>query len=163
MEELEKGRLWKARDRVTGLFSSDPTNPEVLRLAGEVYFRMGDLPRSGAFWFLTDLSGEEVDAAISALGERYPNPQELAAVLPIRDRIETYPAAARERLEALQRAVSNGTGHEWDPGPRTRRDVPPRSTNRLAGFVFFAVVLVLLTMLGVGFITIIRSVGSAFQ
>lgn len=82
MEELEKGRLWKARDRVTGLFSRDPTNPDVLRLAGEVYFRMGDLPRSGAFWFLTDLSGEEVDAAISALGERYPNPGNLLRYCP---------------------------------------------------------------------------------
>jgi hypothetical protein len=115
---LEAGRLWKARDRATGLFSTRPTDQDVLALVAEVYFRMGDLPRAGALWYLTDCSGDPVDQAMAAMRERYPMPSDLASALPIRDGIEAFPGPVQDRLHALQRAVKEQTGRDWVPAPR---------------------------------------------
>lgn len=120
-QELADDRLWKARDRVTGLFAARPSDPEVLKLAGEVYFRMGDLPRAAAFWFLTDHSGPDVDAARAAMDERYPRPTDLATALPIRDRIEVFPPPVQDRLRVIQRAVKERHGYDWEPAPRRQR------------------------------------------
>ena len=90
--DLAEGRLWKARDRVTGNFAGRPTDPVLLELAGQVFFQMGDLPRAGAYWFLTDKDGPEVEAALVALKERHGNGAlGLVHALPVGDAIEAFP------------------------------------------------------------------------
>ena len=99
--ELAAGRPWKARQRLEGALANDPTNQDVLELLGEICFEMGDLPSAGAYWFLTERDGEDVAAAHAALAERWPTPRALFAALPVKARVDAYPARVRARLEAL--------------------------------------------------------------
>lgn len=52
-DDLNAGRLWKARDRLLGARRIDPANQWVLNSLGEIYFKMGDLPAAGGVWFLS--------------------------------------------------------------------------------------------------------------
>jgi hypothetical protein len=61
-EDIADGRLWKARDRLTGALRASPSHQELLDLLGEVHYRMGDLPEAGRYWLLTERTGPEVDA-----------------------------------------------------------------------------------------------------
>jgi hypothetical protein len=110
-EELDQGRLWKARDRLHGVLQAAPADQETLVLLGEIYFRMGDLPNAGRYWFLTEREGADVDEAFAALHERYPFP-ELLRWVPARAPIDEYPAPARARLAELRERASRA-GVEW--------------------------------------------------
>lgn len=98
IQDVREGRLWKARDRLTGLLATFPADQKILNLLGEVYFQMGDLPQAGRYWYLTDRQGPEVDAAIEALVERYGSGRSCAKAIPIRAPIDLYPPAVHERL-----------------------------------------------------------------
>lgn len=117
LADLEAGRLWKARDRLHGLFSTDPVNQEVLELLGETYFRMGDLPQAGRYWYLTGRDGEEAEAAASAFEERFgANPYGQAHSLPVRAALSDYPKEARDRLEGLIEELKEtdaGAPYRW--------------------------------------------------
>ena len=97
-EDIAQGRLWKARDRLTGLLSMYPAEQPVLHLLGEVLFRMGDLPAAGRYWVLTDRQGDDVDAALEALHERFGEGVSLAKAIPIRAPLALYPPIVQERL-----------------------------------------------------------------
>jgi hypothetical protein len=129
-----------------GLFAARPADQQVLALTAEVYFEMGDLPRAAAFWYLTDRSGPEVELAMAAMRERYPTASDVIAALPIRDRIESFPQPVQARLLALQAAVKEESGREWEPAPRrAHTQVTAKRTARLAdagGAVLLALVLV---------------------
>lgn len=47
-QDIENDRLWKARDRLYGLFSAYPTSQEVLQLLGESLKKDGNR-QSGPF------------------------------------------------------------------------------------------------------------------
>jgi hypothetical protein len=120
--DLAEGRLWKARDRVTGTLVARPTDPVLLELAGQVFFQMGDLPRAGAYWFLTDKDGPEVEAALVALKQRHgKGALGLIHALPVRDAIEAFPPRVQERLRQLQREAKRDHKYNWDPQP-SRKD-----------------------------------------
>ncbi len=68
--DLEAGREWKARDRLSGLLA-DRYDAEALDLLGEVSYRMRDLPAAGAAWFGTPRRGADVEAAVEAWRERH--------------------------------------------------------------------------------------------
>ena len=160
--DLQAGRLWKARDRVTGLFAAQPTNQDVLALTGEVYFEMGDLPRAAAFWYLTDCSDEQVDKAMAAMRERYPTAGDIVAALPIRDRIEAFPRPVQVRLVALQQAVREETGRYWTPAPRRAKSSnTPNPRSRLADAGCTMAVAVALLVFVVGLISIVAWLTSA--
>lgn len=97
-QDIREGRLWKARDRLTGLLATFPANQKGLNLLGEVYFRMGDLPEAGRYWYLTDRQGPEVDAALEALAEKHGSSTSLARAIPIRAPLDLYPPLVRQRL-----------------------------------------------------------------
>ena len=47
-EDIDNGRLWKARDRLQGHLATAPADQVVLDLLGSVWFVMGDLPQGVA-------------------------------------------------------------------------------------------------------------------
>lgn len=96
--DIDEGRLWKARDRLGGLLLQRPADQQVLSLLGEVFFRMGDYPAAGRFWFLTERKGSEVDIAMTSLRERYPNSQSLGRAIPVRAPADAFPEGVRNRL-----------------------------------------------------------------
>lgn len=161
-EDLEAGRLWKARDRVTGLFAARPTDQAVLELSAEVYFRMGDLPRAGAFWYLTECSGTDVDTAMAAMRERYPTASDVVAGLPIRDGIESFPESVRVRLAALQAAVKEQSGRDWVPAARHARSPTPSTSpsSKLAATGCSLVAVAGLVVFVVGLISIVERLTS---
>lgn len=112
-EDMEAGRLWKARDRLVMAVREVPTDQDALETLGEVYFAMGDQPAAGRFWFLTERSGSEVEEAMAAFEERWGgNLGEKLKVVPFNGKVEDYPPAARERLRALGERARHG-GVEW--------------------------------------------------
>ncbi|HEU4481005.1 MAG TPA: DUF6584 family protein [Actinomycetota bacterium] len=110
--EIAEGRLWKARDRLSGSLAHRPADQTLLELLGEVYFRMGDYPAAGRFWFLTARKGPEVDVAMAALEERYPNRQSLGLAIPVRAPIEAFPEEVQTRL------VKDRLSHYLNPQAR---------------------------------------------
>lgn len=134
--DIEAGRLWKARDRLHGVFVSRPGDQSVLELLGEVHFLMGDLPQAARFWMLTERSGPDVDAAIAAFEERYArDPGSALVALPIKVSISQYPPDVRNRIEAM-----SSRADETKPRKRPRRFPEPepgslRETLIMAGLV----------------------------
>lgn len=101
-KEIEKGRLWKARDRLLGLFSTYPTSTDVLELLGEVFYKMGDMPQAGRYWYLTECSDEMAVVALRAFVERCGNdPCVMLRQLPIRQHLDKYGPIVFKRLQEL--------------------------------------------------------------
>lgn len=144
--DLDQGRLWKARDRLHGLLQADPSNQEILGELGEVYFRMGDLPQAGRYWYLTERSGQDAALAAQAFEERFGRSSQTAVqVLPVRGSIADYPEAVQARLAKLAsdipKRMRGGTHTGWVTGPSP--DSPSKLLENLK------VILILLITVGV--------------
>lgn len=102
-QEITSGRLWKAKDRLLGLFSTYPTSQEILGLLGEVLYKMGELPDAGRYWYLTEREDALAQEAFLAFEERCgANPCTMIRQLPIRRDLYKYGAAALGRLQELR-------------------------------------------------------------
>lgn len=134
--DLAAGRLWKALDRITGAVAACPSDQAVLELAGEVFFEMGDLPRAGAYWFLTEKDGPEVESALNALKQRHgAGALGLIAALPVRAGIDAFPPKVRERLSQLQQEAKRSHRYNWNPQPRRKGESTrqPKSSSAVVG------------------------------
>lgn len=155
--DLAEGRLWKARDRVTGTLVARPTDPALLELAGHVFFQMGDLPRAGAYWFLTDKEGPEVEAARVALKERHGEGAiGLIHALPVREAIDAFPPPVRQRLRQLQREAKGEHNYSWDPQPSRKGETvfrEKRSNSVVEAIAVMAVIVATVGVWGVGVLT----------
>lgn len=102
--DIEAGRLWKARDRLSAAFRHSPTDQEVLELLDEVHFRMGDGPAAWRYWALTTRTGAEVEQAERTFDERYGRAglADRLSNIPAREPLSDYPNAVRERLNELR-------------------------------------------------------------
>lgn len=101
--DIEAGRLWKARDRLIVAVKERPADQAILGTLGEVYFAMGDQPAAGRYWFLTERRGSEMAEAMAAFEERWgSNLGEKLKLLSFAAGPEEYPLAARERLHSLE-------------------------------------------------------------
>jgi hypothetical protein len=146
-EDVELGRLWKARDRLTGAVGHRPHDAEVLDLLGEVYYRMDDLPAAGRAWLLAGRTGPEVDRALAAFVERAPRAIDRLTQLGARAPLDGYPHLARERISSLREDAGHD-GHEWSPRPavgdrRTGDEGDDSEGRRWYGGLVAGVVLVL--------------------
>jgi hypothetical protein len=168
--ELERARLWKARDRLTGYLARAPADQEALELLGEIHYRMGDLPAAARCWFLTERSDEAAAEARAAAREVWPTSGAFAAVLRARADFDAWPPAVAERLRALQRDA-RAEGYEWTPRPLRATDAPeaaPARGGRMADAalealgVLFLVALVGPWLLGAGVAVylLLRAVGA---
>lgn len=72
--DLDAGRPWKARDRLTGLLAHRQ-DLEVLDLLATVHHDMQDLPAAGALWFVTGRDDDNARNSIAAWRERYGSDQ----------------------------------------------------------------------------------------
>jgi hypothetical protein len=116
--DIAAGRLWKARDRLTTYVKGEPTNQAALELLGDVYFKMGDHPNAGRFWFVTERSGPEAELAAGAFEDRWGKQLgEKLKMVPITEPLEAYPEVARERIAELI-VEARRAGIDWPPrGP----------------------------------------------
>jgi hypothetical protein len=162
--ELAAGRLWKARDRVTGLVTARPADQAVLELARQVFYEMGDLPRAGAYWFLTEKDGPEVESALQALTERYgTGAVGVIDALPVRAVIDAFPVTVQHRLRELQRQAKRRYNYRWEPQPRSKRESagPTQPGSALVDAVMSVVLLgATLGVWAVGMATIVGAVAS---
>jgi hypothetical protein len=99
-EDVDAGRLWKARDRLQGCLRAEPANQDVLDMLGAVWFAMGDLPQAGRHWWLTEREDEEATTARTAFYERFGH--------------RAHPVSVRGRLEDLVTAAK-ADGLDWQP------------------------------------------------
>jgi hypothetical protein len=143
--DIEAGRLWKARDRLSAAVRHAPTDQKLLDLLGEVHFRMGDHPAAWRYWVLTDRQGSDVEAAARAFDERYGRAgvADQLSQIPAREPLSDYPAGVRERLVEL-RQLGRAAGVDW-PRPRApkhRRDDSPPERSGCFGATVIGVLLV---------------------
>ena len=149
-EEVDLGRLWKARDRLHGHVRHDPSDEQVLDLLGSIWFVMGDLPQAGRYWFLTTRDDESVARARDAFFERFGgDPLEILRALPPRIEPDRYPYLVRKPKtdddDAWRRVAPAVSSHG-----STRRGM-----DALLSALMTAVVVVVLASLVVGLATIV--------
>jgi hypothetical protein len=120
--DLAAGRLWKARDRLTGYLAEHPHHQPTLELLGHVCHRQGDLPAAGRYWLLTERSSPETVAARAALEERCgAAAAEILRQVDPRTPLEAYPPLVVGRIDDLRDSVRR-SGGRWEPrAPRVRR------------------------------------------
>jgi hypothetical protein len=147
-EDIDAGRLWKARDRLQGHLRERPADQTVLGLLGDVWYAMGDLPQAGRHWWLTERDDDAASAARAAFYERFgTRPRGVLRALPRPARPEHYPDAVRRRLEEVVAAANEG-GTTWRPAdwkpmpedpwiPEGRHDVRDLAAVALVLAVFF--------------------------
>lgn len=115
-EEVARGELWKARDRLQGLFVTYYFDAEIADLLADVYHRMGDLPQAGKFWTLVDREDERARAGRAAFEARFPDPVARVNQLPLRRGFRKFPAPVLARIEAL----AAQTGFTGSPARESR-------------------------------------------
>ena len=147
--DVAAGRVWKARDRLTGALASDRSSQEVLQALGDVYFLMGDLPAAGLHWFLTDAEEPRAAVAEVAMRERYRTPAALYAALPLKAAPDAYPEQVRARLRTLLADDDVRRMHERS---RPGREPPPGAGWLPATFIGALVVPWLLGLAALGYL-----------
>ncbi|MDJ0396681.1 hypothetical protein QMK17_25655 [Rhodococcus sp. G-MC3] len=119
-QDLARGDITAARDRLYTELRRRPASQPVLELLAYTHLMAGDRATAGAAWFLTDKADDDPTAAsaFAALEARHGSAIALACALPINAPSQHYPARAQARLERLA-ATIRANGQEW---------VPPRDT-----------------------------------
>ena len=146
LADLEAGRAWKARDRLTGLLTVRQDD-ELLDLLASVHLRMGELPKAGALLYVLRRETPEASHAIQAWRERYGDPEA---------RWRSIPAPVRDGRTA-DLDVLRGR----QPAPGVERDLPAPGTGErpfleVVGCLVASLVgLALVALLVVGAVTVV--------
>jgi len=69
--DAERGDLGKARDRLQGLLAAYPSELEIRRRLGELYWRLQYPERAGQYWYLVESESPDMDAAKRAFEARH--------------------------------------------------------------------------------------------
>jgi Family of unknown function (DUF6584) len=162
--DLDRGRLWKARDRLNGMLRQDPADQAVLELLGSIWFEMGDLPQAGRYWWVTSHGDESADVSRDAFYERFGTvPATVLRALPRLAETDVYPDEVRQRLDELIGAAGRGQ-RSWRP-PHRRSGTPllPAAdgsgrTERLRFLLGLAVTTGLGVVFVVGFVTVVGAI-----
>lgn len=114
-QDIAEGRLWKARDRLTGALGHRPHDTEVLERLAEVYLAMGDVPAAGRFLMLSARDDDVArDARDTFRRLRQASSYSLAVAVPAKQPLDRYPPVVQERLRELSdRARSDGIEVKW--------------------------------------------------
>jgi hypothetical protein len=121
--DIGAGRLWKARDRLTGLLVHRHDD-EVLDLLATVHHDMQNLPAAGALWFVTGRDDDSAARAIAAWHERFGDDSERWRSLPgpvRRDERADHVRALRKAARRADRRADKAAWREesgeawWEP------------------------------------------------
>jgi hypothetical protein len=101
--EIERGRLWRAKDLLSGSLANYPYDPQLYFAYGDLLLRMGDLREAGKFLFLSGLGEANHTEAIDIfLGQfQSSTKKQLYSSFPSRARLATlseYPATVADAL-----------------------------------------------------------------
>ncbi|QIM22223.1 hypothetical protein G7075_15520 [Phycicoccus sp. HDW14] len=141
--DLEAGRPWMARDRLTSVIQHR-TDDELVDLLAEVYLTMLDVPAAGALWFATGRDDEVARDAVAVWADRFPSDDARWSSIPRPLRTTD----GSPGLEDLRRRLS-----ARPRGERRPPDIPEpesRAEEMLAPALLLAGVLVLVAMVGIG-------------
>lgn len=72
-KEIAAGRLWRAKEILSGSLSNYPFSPELYLAYGEVLLRLGDMREAGRFLFLAATEQKQYSAAIQLYLEKCKN------------------------------------------------------------------------------------------
>lgn len=105
-EALAAGKLWRAKEILSGRIASQPFSPELYEQFGALLLRMGDDLAAGKFLFLSGVRRPEYESAIQLFVNRHSRGgwQSLVASFPNRARrsaASDLPAAVQGQLAAL--------------------------------------------------------------
>ena len=144
--DVEQGRLWKARDRLTGTLQQRPHEAEVIDLLGDVYLRMGDPPAAGRILMLSAREDEAARKAREAFTSLHQaNVYYLAAAVPAKRPLDRYPDPVQGRLAQLAEAVMTESGEvAW---ARTATDAENPAIENGKGGLLIAIALGMLFIL----------------
>ncbi len=102
--EIEAGDLGKARDRLHGLMVTYPDDIHIRELLADVYWRLQFPAMAGRYWYLTEASGEHVEAAKKAFEKSFgDDPARIMAILKLSEDPDKLPEQLRSRFEVLQK------------------------------------------------------------
>lgn len=152
--EIERGRLWRAKETLEGSLGNFGYNLELYEEYGKVLLQMGDLPLAGKFLFLSGARKPEYDAAIGIYLTRHKGrPSQLFSTFPRKARLivlSTYPKAVADDLRQL--GFPNNLS--LFPGAIVQRQMEIKKGPRItvAGILVILFILVLLVLLALGWI-----------
>ena len=105
-EALATGKLWRAKEILSGRIASQPFSPELYEQLGALLLRMGDDLAAGKFLFLSGVRRPDYDTAIQLFVSRHSRAgwRSLVASFPNRVRrsaASDLPQVVQEELAAL--------------------------------------------------------------
>ncbi|MBK9153233.1 MAG: hypothetical protein IPM25_03260 [Chloracidobacterium sp.] len=150
--EIEKGRLWRAKEILQGSVSHATYNEDVFEKLGLVLLQMGDLPDAGKYLFLSGVRKPEYENAIGIFLEKHRNPFNLFRTFPpsakLR-RLSDYPPQLAEELREL--------GFQEPPRENARAFVSPNvGSNIIPIFIFLSILLGILTLIILGIVKLVE-------
>jgi hypothetical protein len=103
-EQIEAGKLWRAKDILRGSLSNYPFSPELYQAYGELLLRMGDLRDAGKFLFLSGKREPTYENSISIFLSQFPDvkKEQFYSAFPARARLSKlsdYPVVVAEELK----------------------------------------------------------------
>jgi len=103
-EQIENGKLWRAKDILKGSLSNYPFSPELYQAYGELLLRMGDLRDAGKFLFLSGKRGPNYENSINIFLSQFQNgkKEQFYSAFPARARLSKlsdYPVVVAEELK----------------------------------------------------------------
>jgi len=152
--EIDRGRLWRAKDILEGSIANVGYNLELYEAYGVLLLQMGDLPKAGQFLFLSGARSPHYHEAIRIYLGRYKSPSHLYSSFPRGARlidISTYPPQVESDLRAFG-FPTNVSLFRANANKRTMPVDESAGLRTLPSIVLGLFVLVLLLFLILGFI-----------
>ena len=161
-EDISRGNLGKARDRLHGLISTYPNDLKLRALFAEVYSRLQFPQMAGRYWYLQEKKTDAMEAACAEFESSCGNdPLQMLCALKFRGNVgELESEFARQTLLALRKLCKRKYdrypefglkgGERWQPGLRGR------VTDRVMLVGCATILLIILTLAIIGFERVIK-------
>ncbi|MBI5361163.1 MAG: DNA helicase [Planctomycetes bacterium] len=106
-DDIARGDLGKARDRLHGLIHAYPDDPKLRILLGEIYHNLQFPAMAGRYWYLEENKTPEMQSACEAFEkDRGMDPFRILAALQFRGDYKCLNEFARTKIHALENESS---------------------------------------------------------
>ena len=147
-EQIQQGKLWRAKDILNGGISNYPFTPELYRAYGDLLLQMGDLREAGRFLFLSGIREPAYSDAIAIFTSQFENgrKEQFYSAFPARARLaklSDYPAAVADELK--KRGFQEVIRHAVAP------PAPKKFKEKVKGgcLATFGIIIIILMVVGV--------------